>query len=1216
MAPISDMAPIPEHDLLGASRSTIPNQVRTASAPTLPTSLAASASPPAANLSNSRLSSIPHIDEWPAVRKSSIDSALSSLLSQPSQSRKSSEDSVTSNLADIANLSSAAGSPEAAIQYLLKEKQSSAAQNAQLWRLVDKQRTMILGLNRDLERALSDKERYRKKLKEHLAHCSYEHNQHHAKRPDPEANAVPAAAAMAAPLPPKSLTPQPPSANSSEQSTAASDDLRGDRTTLSTTGDPEHAACHGKNANMIRAPHGPTPPASRENSVSAREDAPRSSKPGVAVSRAAVPPSHNGRAVPLSPEESETASEKRGLSPDGASPTSQTADDPPPRQPHAGRPHVAPLEKPPEVPFLSLSEPSPPMIEPRRGSGSTARKAPPAPLKLTQSKPVAVRLQSLAPDEHSGSEYDDFIEKEDVPQVERGRRRTREEDDRMRELALAKEQERRSLSKKEKGSKSAPKKPAAATTLQVSDAAPPNLLDAAPVLLSPFRLPPHLAAPNTAAATTTTTTFTRVALDASADTASDTNRGLPLNPLSPGLPSSPRPTDRPPNSPQPRLPRGEYHAISSPLTSPHQATFGLAPVPRAPMQPLMHLPPRSSSKPPNLPAPDPTPPEPETASSSATESRDGEPKQSPKSISSMSKLTFRNLPAGETPGSFLNKGILPLIDVKVSSSRLRPFRSSSDGSKTRNWEQNAAITLGVYAKRDGAELWQVEKDVASLSRLDQELRGLVDIAASLPDRSLFSGHAPARVDARRAVLDRYFDSVMHAASDNQVAMVLCLFLTKNIVEADGRDSKLSFDSSRTSASYLHGSDARVRKEGYLTKRGKNFGGWKARFFLLDGPTLRYYESPGGPHLGTIRLKHARVGKQFQQASVVPTINDESPDAENEYRHAFLIDEPKKKDSTSYVRHLLCAESDAERDEWVAVLMCYIDESESEDEASPTSAKQSSNQTRKKHAEQPKGFTRKESPHGSLYQETLRGVSYEDTVAADPPVQGGGEAAEDGSPAPLNRPHISGPKNGAKIEDAGAWGNRLQPTNGGEKREQKKRSIWGFKNRASAEPLLQLQQNSPAAISGSPQHVHQHYHHQHHHHQQQQQQQLDGSTNGGSRPVRPVFGVPLAEAVEHARPLGMDISIPAVVYRCIEYLDAMGAAQEEGIFRLSGASLTIKALRQRFDIEGDVNFLTEEERYDVHAVASLLKQYLRELPSSVLTRELHLDFLQVLGKHMV
>ena len=69
---------------------------------------------------------------------------------------------------DIANLIQTAGSPEAVIQYLLKEKQSQTAQNTQLWRLVDKQRAMILGLNKDLERALKDKERYRKKMKESL----------------------------------------------------------------------------------------------------------------------------------------------------------------------------------------------------------------------------------------------------------------------------------------------------------------------------------------------------------------------------------------------------------------------------------------------------------------------------------------------------------------------------------------------------------------------------------------------------------------------------------------------------------------------------------------------------------------------------------------------------------------------------------------------------------------------------------------------------------------------------------------------------------------------------------------------------------------------------------------------------------------------------------------------------------------------------------------
>lgn len=32
------------------------------------------------------------------------------------------------------------------------------------------------------------------------------------------------------------------------------------------------------------------------------------------------------------------------------------------------------------------------------------------------------------------------------------------------------------------------------------------------------------------------------------------------------------------------------------------------------------------------------------------------------------------------------------------------------------------------------------------------------------------------------------------------------------------------------------------KQGYLTKRGKNFGGWKTRYFILKGPVLEYFDS--------------------------------------------------------------------------------------------------------------------------------------------------------------------------------------------------------------------------------------------------------------------------------------------------------------------------------------------------------------------------------------
>jgi RalA-binding protein 1 len=44
----------------------------------------------------------------------------------------------------------------------------------------------------------------------------------------------------------------------------------------------------------------------------------------------------------------------------------------------------------------------------------------------------------------------------------------------------------------------------------------------------------------------------------------------------------------------------------------------------------------------------------------------------------------------------------------------------------------------------------------------------------------------------------------------------------------------------------------------------------------------------------------------------------------------------------------------------------------------------------------------------------------------------------------------------------------------------------------------------------------------------------------------------------------------------------------------------------------VNLLASDEYWDPHAIAGLLKSYLRELPASILTRDLHFRFLSVIG----
>ena len=112
-------------------------------------------------------------------------------------------------------------------------------------------------------------------------------------------------------------------------------------------------------------------------------------------------------------------------------------------------------------------------------------------------------------------------------------------------------------------------------------------------------------------------------------------------------------------------------------------------------------------------------------------------------------------------------------------------------------------------------------------------------------------------------------------------------------------------------------------------------------------------------------------------------------------------------------------------------------------------------------------------------------------------------------------------------------------------------------------------------------------------------------------TRPVFGIPLDQSLA----ISSIANLPSIVFRCIEWLETHRAEEEEGIYRLSGSSAVIKGLKDRFDLHGDVNLAAPnmDEQWDPHAVAGLLKAYLRELPTSLLTRELHAQFLAVMGE---
>lgn len=84
-------------------------------------------------------------------------------------------------------------------------------------------------------------------------------------------------------------------------------------------------------------------------------------------------------------------------------------------------------------------------------------------------------------------------------------------------------------------------------------------------------------------------------------------------------------------------------------------------------------------------------------------------------------------------------------------------------------------------------------------------------------------------------------------------------------------------------------------------------------------------------MGSITITGAQIGRQQRSADrhnsgpnpTNPNGGSNQHDDEKEYRHAFLIVEAKKGPGGSHPRHVLCAESDEERDAWVEMLVRYF-----------------------------------------------------------------------------------------------------------------------------------------------------------------------------------------------------------------------------------------------------------------------------------------------------
>lgn len=83
----------------------------------------------------------------------------------------------------------------------------------------------------------------------------------------------------------------------------------------------------------------------------------------------------------------------------------------------------------------------------------------------------------------------------------------------------------------------------------------------------------------------------------------------------------------------------------------------------------------------------------------------------------------------------------------------------------------------------------------------------------------------------------------------------------------------------------------------------------------------------------------------------------------------------------------------------------------------------------------------------------------------------------------------------------------------------------------------------------------------------------------------------------------------VVYQCMQAVDLFGLSVE-GIYRQNGTAQHIQSLKAQFDNDASrVDFRNPANfHHDVNSVAGLLKQFFRDLPDPLLTKDRYGEFI--------
>lgn len=255
------------------------------------------------------------------------------------------------------------------------------------------------------------------------------------------------------------------------------------------------------------------------------------------------------------------------------------------------------------------------------------------------------------------------------------------------------------------------------------------------------------------------------------------------------------------------------------------------------------------------------------------------------------------------------------------------------------------------------------------------------------------------------------------------------------------------------------------------------------------------------------------------------------DYESSYRHAFMILESKA--NGSFQRHIFCANSEQDRDSWVESLRYYSDQVHSAIDISNSSSLSEGSMFMDQLVVEPSSST--ESARTAPASGKRPSVDYIYTYFT----QGGNEGAR--------RKSMS--KDNTSIKEDVNYGELFLDENSKKsKNRSSKRTFWGkkmFGNNNNNSDMA-----SPTFPPGAGSAYDSKY----------LQTVNDYEDTKGDLQV---FGIPLESAVLVARVCDQ-YELPAIVHRCIEYMETRNALNEEGIYRLSGSASTIKLLKKRFN----------------------------------------------------